>query len=288
MIENAVVVGYDKSPNSERALREAARAAEAGGRTLTIVHAFRWLPPITPIAVPTDDAEKACRKAAQQVVEDAAAIVRSRHPGLKVEARAVDGSAASVLTDVSHDAGLLVVGNRGHGGFTGLLLGSVSIRVLTAAACPVIVVRGESRPTLDRILAGVDIDGPCDEQLAFAFSAAAQRGASLAVLHLWDEPWFLAYNRPGAAEDTAAIEADRTARLAAVVACWQAKFPDVPVTQKVLIASAAARLVEESASSDLLVVGGRRNAGRAGVIVGPVSNTVLHHSACPVAVVPCD
>ena len=201
MTETTVVVGYDKSPNSERAVAEAARAAHAGGQSLAVVHAYRWMPPITPIAVQTDDMEKACREAAQQVAEEAAARVRSRHPDLEVRARAVEGHAAKVPADAGRSAELLVVGNRGHGGFTGMLLGSVSLRVLASAACPVVVVRGESRPTQDRVAAAVDIDGSCDEELAFAFAQASRRGADLTVQHVWDEPWFLAADAPGAAED---------------------------------------------------------------------------------------
>src|SRR5690348_7448117 len=126
MTETTVVVGYDKSPNSERAVAEAARAALAAGSTLTVVHAYRWQPPITPIAVRTDDMEKAVREAAGDVAEEAAPRGRARPPDLKNQAAAVEGHPATGLADASHGAALLFVGNRGHGGFTGLLLGSVS------------------------------------------------------------------------------------------------------------------------------------------------------------------
>jgi nucleotide-binding universal stress UspA family protein len=267
-------------------LTEAVREALADGRTLKIVHAYYWMPPLTPIAMPLVTVLTAYREAAQQVVTDAAADLRSRHPALKVVASAVEGQAAQVLVAAGADADLLVVGSRGHGGFTGLLLGSVSMRVLASASGPVLVVRGESRPTPDRVLAAVDIDGPCDEVLEFAFAAASRHVATLTVIHVWDEPWFLAYGGPGAAEDIAAIEADRAARLAAAVGPWRDKFPQVDVSHRVPAGSAAAVLVRESATAGLLVVGGRRSGELPGMLLGPVSDTVLHHSACPVAVVP--
>jgi nucleotide-binding universal stress UspA family protein len=64
---------------------------------------------------------------------------------VKIERRVVEGPAASVLVDESRAADLLVVGSRGHGGFTGLLLGSVSQQCAQHAECPVVIVRSSSR-----------------------------------------------------------------------------------------------------------------------------------------------
>jgi nucleotide-binding universal stress UspA family protein len=285
--ENAVIVGYDPGPSSEQALAEGARAALAAGHALTIVHAYFWMPPFTPVATPVHVIEKSSRDAADRLVEEAAAKVRSGHPGLTVHGVAVEGhAAASILADYSRGADLLVVGSRGHGGFAELLLGSVAMRVLTLAACPVLVVRGGAREARNRVVVAVDIDEPCAALLEFAFDTAAGRGAAVTALNVWDEPWFLAYGGPGAAEDIAAVEADRTARLAAAVAPWQARFPDVDATPRLDTGPAGAVLVHASAAADLLVVGGRRRSGDPGMTVGPTSNTALHHSDCPVAVVP--
>jgi nucleotide-binding universal stress UspA family protein len=281
-----IVVGYDKSPDSERALAEAARIAATGDRTLTIVHAYRWMPPIAPIAVPTDRAEQAWREAAQQLVEDAAARMAAAHPDLKILTQAIEGHAVSKLVGASLGADLLVVGNRGHGGFAELFMGAVSMRVLASTFCPVLVIRGESRPTQDRVLAAVDPDGPCDEVLEFAFDAAAQRDAALTVLHVWDLSRALGHADPSETQDIAAIECDRAADLAAIVSRWQEKYPDVTVTQQVRTGSPATVLVRESATADLLVIGGRHYRELMGVVVGLVSTAALRHSACPVAVVP--
>jgi nucleotide-binding universal stress UspA family protein len=285
MNEQTVVVGYDGSPGSKLALTEAAREALADDRTLKIVHAYYWMPPLTPLAMPLDTALTGYREAAQQVVAEAAADLRSQYPDLKVVASAVEGQPANVLAAASAGADLLVVGSRGHGGFVGLLLGSVSMRVLASASCPVLVVRGEPRPSLDRVLAAVDIDGPCAQVVEFAFATASRHGAALTVLHVWDEPWFLASGGPGSAEDIAAVKADRAARLAAAVSPWQGRFPQVDVSQQIPVGSAGAVVVKESATADRLVVGGRPGR-RPGLFDGPVTDTVLHHSACPVAVVP--
>jgi nucleotide-binding universal stress UspA family protein len=67
--------------------------------------------------------------------------VAARHGGVPVEERLVDGPAAAALTDVASKAQMVVVGSRGHGGFAGLLLGSVGMQLLHYARCPVVVVR---------------------------------------------------------------------------------------------------------------------------------------------------
>ena len=76
----------------------------------------------------------------EELVSDARAIVE-KHPTVSVGYRAVHADPATALMDVSHDAGMLVVGSRGRGGFAGLVLGSVSERCVRHAECPVLVVR---------------------------------------------------------------------------------------------------------------------------------------------------
>jgi nucleotide-binding universal stress UspA family protein len=291
-VNGPVVVGYDQTPHSDRALAEAAREAEIRGTALTIVHAYAWLPPIVPLAVPmampVAESERACHEAAEQVVESAAASVRSRHPGLHVVARTIAVPAAKALAEASRGADLLVVGSRGRGGFAGLLLGSVSLRVLADACCPVIVVHGASRPERGLVAVAVDIDEPCEDLLEFAFVEASRRGADLAAYHIWDEPWVATY---GDDSDVTAqikeVEADCGARLDALVRSRHSKFPEVRTTQRIGTGPAGTALVEASDVADLIVVGGRRHGdSRHGMKIGPVASTVLHHSACPVAVIP--
>jgi len=98
---------------------------------------------------PGSDMEQAALRASTRVVEDAAEQVRAGHPALEVWAHALEGSPADLLVERSAQAALLVVGTRGRGGFTGLLLGSVSQQCVTHARCPVVVVRpvdGEDGP----------------------------------------------------------------------------------------------------------------------------------------------
>lgn len=131
-----VVVGVDGSESSKEALRWAARMAAVEG--VEIVAVTTWDYPQaynSPVDVnwrPDVDAETILDDTLREVFGD------QRPEGL--EARVVHGPARTVLLEASEGATLLVVGSRGHGGFAGLLLGSVSSACAEHAHCPVLVV----------------------------------------------------------------------------------------------------------------------------------------------------
>ena len=288
-MNTTVAVGYDRTRPGEHALGVAAREAARRSGSLLVISAYHWLTPPEPHSMAPADTEATARKAAEEVAQYGAGRVRERHPDLPVEARAIAGYAGKVLAAASHEADLLVVGNRGTGGFHGLMLGSTSMRTLAEACCPVIVARGDTDDTHNRIIAAVDIDTDCDTILAFAFEEASRRGAGLTVTHVWDEPWIVAYGQqdPGIADDVARIERERDDRLTALVQTAQAKQPDVHAFHQLAIGSASGLLVEASHRADLLVTGARRHGeGRHGMLIGPVTQTLLQHAECPVAVVP--
>ncbi|MHB1594427.1 MAG: universal stress protein [Streptosporangiaceae bacterium] len=138
-----VVVGVDGSPASAMAMAWAARYARAMGATVRAVLAWHYPAPAVPApigvapAVVASDIERARR----EDLEMAIAATFGDPPSVKVEPKVVYGHPSQVLIDESRDADLLVVGSRGHGGFSGMLLGSVSTHCVTHAACPVTVVR---------------------------------------------------------------------------------------------------------------------------------------------------
>lgn len=134
-----VVVGVDASEPAREALRWAARYATLSGLPLAVVHAWHpaeeyvWLPEMPPPVPPTETAA--------QAVDAMVAEVLGAHRDLPVTTEVVEGRASRVLVDRSRDASVLVVGSRGHGGFDGLTLGSVSGQCAEHAACTVVVVR---------------------------------------------------------------------------------------------------------------------------------------------------
>ncbi|MGI3784885.1 MAG: universal stress protein [Janthinobacterium lividum] len=138
-----VVVGVDGSPSSSRALRFAADEAREHDAELYVVTSYTIpAPPVATAygAAPWRD-EREWLADAEGTLRSTVADTLGDHPGLQVIGQAIEGSAAKVLIDASARADLLVVGTRGHGGFAGMLLGSVSQHLTAHAACAVTVVR---------------------------------------------------------------------------------------------------------------------------------------------------
>jgi nucleotide-binding universal stress UspA family protein len=140
-----IVVGADGSPSSLSALRWAIRQAGLTGATVDAMIAWHypasaggygWAP--TGMGTAFDFKENA-----EKVLGDAIGKVCDPSSGVPVRALIVEGNAAQVLLDASDGADLLVVGSRGHGGFTEALLGSVSQHCVHHAHCPVVVIRGQ-------------------------------------------------------------------------------------------------------------------------------------------------
>jgi nucleotide-binding universal stress UspA family protein len=136
-----IVVGVDGSAGSRAALRWAFTEAKLRGTSLEAV--IVWQYPIT-ASLPTfgamntpDDFEVDARSTLLAFLTDEGVSAEAPIP---VSTLVAEGNAARALLDASEDADLLVVGSRGHGGFTGVLVGSVSQQCVNHAKCPVVVV----------------------------------------------------------------------------------------------------------------------------------------------------
>lgn len=139
-----IVVGVDGSAASRMALRWAARLAPTLGCTIEAVTAWQypvltpWEFGVLPSMPDLGEPDKAARELLDRTLLE---VFPEGRPGGLV-ARIEEGQAGAVLIDASADATMLIVGPRGHGGFAGLLLGSVSSAVTAHAKCPVLVVHG--------------------------------------------------------------------------------------------------------------------------------------------------
>ena len=137
-----VVVGSDGSDVSESALAEGFRQAEARGVPLVALHAWSLDFDGTGFAVLSSERDRRDAEEHERTVADRVVAAWSeKYPHVPVESRVVNGHPVQMLVDASGDAGLLVVGERGRGGFHDLVLGSVAQGVLHHADCPVMVVR---------------------------------------------------------------------------------------------------------------------------------------------------
>ncbi|RKT19602.1 nucleotide-binding universal stress UspA family protein [Streptomyces sp. 1114.5] len=286
-LRSTVLAGVDGSPQSTAAARWAAAEAVRRGASLRLVHAWPWLTDgVSSYAEPDDLPE-----AAQRTLAEAAEAVRARHPELAVQTDAVLDSPIDGLVAAAADAELLVLGSRGRGGFTGLLLGSVSMSVAGRSGVPVIVVReaveaADGAGGAGEVVVGVDAHAPEEEVLAFAFREAALRGARVRAVHGWELPPLFGY--AGGAVPAAEVEQSEALEaklLSLALAGPRERHPQVAVVEDVRLGAARA-LVEASAGASLVVVGRRHRSFDLGPRLGRVAHAVLHHAEAPVAVVP--
>lgn len=279
-----ILVGVDGSDTALKAVRWA--ATEAGRRELDVrlVAAVPWttFQPIGLAPLGQEYAREAALRAAEDHLAGARAEAERTLPSARIGQEVCGGSAAEVLQYESARAGMLVLGNRGRGGFTGLLAGSVSTTLAATAACPVVVYRGTPSPE-GAVVVGVDGSPDGDAALGFAFEEARLRGAELVAVHAWSDD--VLDPAVVAVLDRVAIERRESGVLADTVAAWQGKYPDVVVRSRLVADRPAGALVAESGAAQLVVVGSRGHGTVAGLLVGSVSRATVHHSRCPVAVV---
>ncbi|GHE25895.1 hypothetical protein GCM10017673_29290 [Streptosporangium violaceochromogenes] len=277
-----VVVGVDGSPSSQAAAEWAAADAARRGCAVRLVHVCGpWIYDI-PLQTPPgfrDSMAEYC----QDVLDGAAALVRERAPKVPVETVFEAGKAVEVLRREAEDAVQLVLGSRGLGGFTGLLLGSVALALAGHVSRPVVVVRKAPKRVHDEIVAGFDGSSPA-AVFEYAFEEAVRRKARLRAVHTWQEPVLGPYAAAYTPlfDDVFAAERHKAME---TLAHWRERYPGVEVEETVVCGHPVAVICQASETADLVVVGARGLGGLGAAMLGSVSHGVLHHARCPVAVV---
>ena len=280
-----VVVGVDGSGSAYQAVEWAAAEAARRGVALRLVSAFSWTTSDHPVRHDGRVAQYRDQllEAARHRLSRAARIAEDTSPGIETAPQVEIGAPIEVLGSEARRAQLLVLGDRGLGGVTGLVLGSVAVALAARGACPVVIVRGETRNTDGPVVVGTDGSPVSEAALGFAFDAAAVRGAELVALHAWSPTAVDKALEPMMDWDAVAGEED--AVLAERLAGWGQKYPQVSVRRRVLRDGAARALVDASRGAQLVVVGSRGRGDAAGLLLGSVSHGVLHAAHCPVAIV---
>jgi nucleotide-binding universal stress UspA family protein len=289
MAGRPIVVGTDGSEESLRAVDWAAREAGLRGLPLRIVSAAALLPRMTErqreAVSGLDTVSDALRKDRDRALAVAAERVKAAAPDLLVDVDHLTGAPAMALTAAGSGAALLVVGARGIGAFTALVLGSVSRYVSAHATCPVAVIREETTAAQRQVGVGIGDPARSAAALAFAFEEAALRKATLLAVHAVDEPYS---GRAGWAMTTPgrpAWEQEALRQLDGVLAEWQAKYPDVQVSRDFVHGHPGRVLAGLSARADLVVLG--RHAAHGPLPgLGAVRHSVLNHAHGPVVTVP--
>ncbi|MFF6874682.1 universal stress protein [Streptomyces sp. NPDC012474] len=289
MVAGRVVVGVDGSASGLAAVEVAAYEARLRGAELRVVHAFLWPamhPP--PGSSPLGPPAGGVRSTVERLVHEAVERARTTEPEVTVSRAVVPGEPLTVLEVQSRAAELVVVGSRGMGGFTGLLAGSTAVHLAAHGRCPVLVVREEPRAD-GPVVVGVDGSPAGDRAVDFAFAEAVLHGTGLVAVHAWtvrSTPMPAARDASVRYTDGPAGRAQGEERLLAeALAGHRERHPDVTVRQEVVHGGAREALIEASRSARLTVVGARGRGGVAGLLLGSVSQALLHHAHGPVAVV---
>lgn len=286
-----IVVGVDGSESASAAVAWAARAAAALSLPLhivTVVHipAFYYTEPYLAESFKEEleDTAKArlgsARVHAKQTVDGP----------LDITTEQFEGKVSQALIDLSADAHTVVLGSRGHGEFTGLLIGSTTSAVAAHGHCPLVVVRGRTLdgqpPTEGPIAVGVDGSESSRAALEVAFEQAAARGASLVAVNVWSD--VSVQPSLGASPDDplwSSIQTGEEVVLSERLAGYQERYPDVTV-ERVVARDRPVRVLSEFAEkAQLIVVGSRGRGGFTGMLLGSTSNALLHTADCPVMIV---
>jgi nucleotide-binding universal stress UspA family protein len=265
-----VVVGFDGSAGAAAALGWGVREARLHGAALV---AFAVLDAVPLAWRPHAAGDREARLAS---LDEAVQKIATDHPAVL---RYAEGVAERELVAACRPEDVLVVGSRGLGAFTAVLLGSVSRACLKAAPCPVVVVREHAEPArpLGRVLVGVDASEPSRRALLVAAEEARVRGAALHAVHAvhWDH-----------------IGVELTVPSRRQLVGWgrslvAAVLADSGVTARPVILDGhpADALVRHSEHADLLVLGHHRHSPLTGTRLGSTSDFCARHAPCPVMVV---
>jgi nucleotide-binding universal stress UspA family protein len=282
-----IVAGVDGSPSSLAAAEYAAALAERRQAPLLLLHGYQqvlysWA--ITGVPWQEEASDEDVRAEIEHEIRRLVDRLRKDYPGLvSIEARQIHEGAASVLIRHSAAAQATVVGARGIGGFTEMLLGSVSWQVASHGRGPVIIVRppipdhvvglGPEQPApharpLGPVLVAYDGSPAAEAALQFGVEEALRRKVTLQVAHVSSE------------------DADASRQLLTdAVKPYTAMHSQLDVDLLTLESRHTERaLVDAGRTAALTVVGSRGRGGFTGLLLGSVSRTLAHHAYGPVAV----
>lgn len=279
-----IIVGVDGSEDGLRAVEYGVRSSKNSGRRLRLVHAVddavlagAWGVIYDPTML-----QESGRKAVDEAKERALEMGMDES---NLDAEVFMGNPGAVLTRLSEDASMVVVGRRAISGLERLFVGSTSAGISVTAHCPVIMVSAASTPgpTAERKLIGIGLDdGPRVEfSLDWAFREARERGWAVEAVHAWQPPrgLFTGDAREGEDARIAAVEKVITDMMKRVAE----KYPDVPHTLDIVEGHAVDELTHRSEKYGLLVLG--VNPHLPGLAPGARIRALMAHANAPLALV---
>jgi nucleotide-binding universal stress UspA family protein len=276
-MELPLVVGVDGSDSSLQAVDWAVDEAARLGLPLRLVYASRWerYEGSRPSFSTDRPAEQVM---AEHIIASCAERAQLRDPEVKVASDVLPDDAVSVLLHAANESSALVMGSRGRGEVTGMLLGSVSLTVAARAVCPVIVVRGGERNrqgSFGRVVIGVGDSTEGSAALRFAFREAEARGCALHAVRAWRSPAHEHVDSPLLVDDSAVAHEERaSALLTDALRDAVPDHPEVDVLRQAFEGPAHKVLLDVSTDADLVVVGAVRRHGHFGLTPARVARSI--------------
>ena len=268
-----ILVGVDGAPDSQIALRWAIAAAKGRGAPVRVLRAYLDQSIQWPATAAEGYAPELHAARYQAELDANVDFVRGQLGEENGSGWLANFPAVDAILAEAPGAELIVLGSKVHGKLGAAFLGSVATGVTAHAPCPVVVVRGVSGA--GPVLVGTDGSGHSDAAVPFGFDEAARSGSELQVVYCW---------QPHDHHEGPIADAEELLRnwLAESLAPYRTKYPGVRVKAEVI---AGRPSVERTSRSSMVVVGSRGRGGVAGLLLGSVSQSLLHHANCPVAVV---
>ncbi|MFV8382210.1 universal stress protein [Corynebacterium hindlerae] len=290
--ENIVVVAVDGSDASKVAVRWAANTAMK--RDIPLQLASSYAMPQFLYAegmVPPQEIYDDLQAETMVKIDEARAIASEVAPDIKIGHTVAEGSPIDMLLEMSKSCTMIVMGSRGLGGLSGMVMGSVSAAVVSHAECPVVVVR-EDNPVDDTtkygpIVVGIDGSAVSEKATEYAFAEAAARGAELHAVHTWMDMQVQASlaGLAAAQQQWQVVEEEQHALLSERLAGFQSEYPNVVVKKIVTRDRPVRALCDAAEGAQLLVVGSHGRGGFKGMLLGSTSRALLQSAPCPMMVV---
>ena len=290
--EDIVVVAVDGSAASHNAVRWAANTANKRGIPLRLASSYT-MPQFLYAEgmVPPQELFDDLQSETMEKIDEARAIAHEVAPELKIGHTIAEGSPIDMLLDMSRDVTMIVMGSRGLGGLSGMVMGSVSAAVVSHASCPVVVVREDN--TVDEstkygpVVIGVDGSDVSQKATEIAFAEADARGAELVAVHTWMDMQVQASlaGLSAAQQQWEEVEREQIDMLTERLQPLTERYPNVEVRKVITRDRPVRALVENSEGAQLLVVGSHGRGGFKGMLLGSTSRALLQSAPCPMMVV---
>lgn len=278
MSSRPILVGYDGSDDGNAALDWAIAEAKVTGRPVIALFVAPDL-----VAMEATTAGMATMTLPPDLLEPDGAYVlaeaarRAEGTGVDLTTDTAVGAPARVLVERSAEAGLVVLGSRGHSAAASLVLGSSVIHVTAHAKCPVVIAQAAGE-RVGPVVVGVDGSAAGERALAWAFDHAAAHEASIEVVHTTRTE----------VHGTLPVDSGDPAMAAIVtsVDAQRERHPDVEAAVRVVHGRPAPALIESSGYARVVVVGTRGRGAFLGMLLGSTGQALLHHATGTVVVVP--